>query len=158
MILGKCNGLCAPLILYVSLTIFSIIMRLISRKSDAKIVMSQLLVSSLWSAVLYILCSHCHERWAWALLTLPIILGLVLVMLLGEYVNLQNKKQDNKRENFEQLQENNEHNHPEHNHPEHNHPEQVIERLHHEEEEEEEGKAGPQPRETKYVQNLDSIN
>ena len=163
MILGKCEGLCAPTILYICLTIFSILMRLISRKSKANIVMSQILVSSLWTSILYILCSHCHERWAWALLTLPIILGLVLVTLLAEYMHIQNKKQDKKRENFEQYREHDQHDYSEYDQNEkvvdslhqQDHPEKVVDSLHQQDHPE---KDGPQPHEPVYVQKLDIIN
>ena len=152
MILGKCNGLCTPTILYICLTLFSILMRLISKKSDTKVIMSQLLVSSLWTAVLYILCSHCHEKWAWTLLVLPIILGLILMMLVAEYIVVQDRKKN--KEHFKQDNDEEE----EHNtQQENNAPVHQVDNNHNENSHVEDEK-DPQPHETKYVQNLDMIN
>lgn len=87
MILGKCNGWCPPVVLYLVLSFFSIIMRLLNETIfNPKIFISQIINTSIFTFILYILCTHCYETSAWVILLLPLIIGLLTLILMAEYM------------------------------------------------------------------------
>jgi len=87
--LKKCSGFCTPVIIYV---VFALIGMLVSlaRDTDAEtkvfILIRQLIITLLWTILMYWLCSSCKEGWAWFFLLLPFVglFLLFLVIILGE--------------------------------------------------------------------------
>lgn len=87
MIFGNCDGWCPPVVLYLVLSVFSIVMRLLNEtKFNAKIFISQLINTSIFTFILYLLCTHCYETSAWVILLLPLIIGLLTLILVAEYM------------------------------------------------------------------------
>ena len=91
--MAKCNGFGAPFIVYVILTIIGLIAIIFTNNAyinilmptpsqKIKYILGHLLINAFWAAIIYWLCSTCHQYWAWAIVLFPIIIG-ILVFVIG---------------------------------------------------------------------------
>jgi F0F1-type ATP synthase assembly protein I len=46
-------------------------------------VLSALVSGAIWSLIIYFLCKYCHNKWAWFILLLPIIIIIGALIVLG---------------------------------------------------------------------------
>ena len=88
-----CSGWCVPTVIYAILAIISILINLFQAppenidrdqyiKYKLRNLLVQVVVASLWTLLMYWLCSNCHEGWAWFLLLVPFLFGLLLMFLV----------------------------------------------------------------------------
>jgi len=83
--MSKCNnqnGWCAPLIIYLSLSVIGMIG--ILRQPNKKMIniLTSFLWTLFWTFVMYTLCKNCHSGWAWLILLFPLILWGILSMFV----------------------------------------------------------------------------
>lgn len=87
----KHSGWCLPLIIYLVLVAIGMVLTLFTKGSVVQKGIN-ILVSAFWAGfwgvIMYELCRHGHEGWAWAVLFLPILVwfGILLLILLGVIV------------------------------------------------------------------------
>lgn len=79
----RCSGWCWPLLIYIALAFLSIL-NLFFFHGEAFIftLVSSILFYIFWGGIMYLLCYHCHNGWAWFLLFLPFILIISLIIFL----------------------------------------------------------------------------
>ena len=92
---SKCTWKCIPFIIYIILSIVTMLMTLIRKMpnnqqnykaSKATILLSQIVSTIFWGGFIAWLCQNCHEGWAWFFIFLPIILGILLIISVGIFV------------------------------------------------------------------------
>ena len=100
----KCTWKCMPFIIYIILAVVSMLMTLMRKLPDnlekknitkATILLSQIVGTLLWSGFIAWLCQNCHEAWAWFFILLPVILGVLLLISLGLFIENIVKKVNN---------------------------------------------------------------
>lgn len=85
--MAKCSGWCTPLYIYLVLAVMMFITTLRMHFQNPDVINTESVVMSVlykifWAGVIYLLCSSCHENWAWVMLLIPLIyIVLVLLML-----------------------------------------------------------------------------
>ena len=96
---NKCNIWCAPLIIYLILSVVIIITTFYREDymifsnqpytitNRLTLMLSQVITVLIWSILMGWLCKTCNEGWAWFVLLLPIILGVLLMILLTLFVD-----------------------------------------------------------------------
>jgi hypothetical protein len=87
----KCSGWCPPVVIYIVLAVSSTIISLFatSRYDDMnnqgvnKVLYSIIHLSgiSIWTWVLYWLCSNCYKTTAWVVLLFPLLLFVALLII-----------------------------------------------------------------------------
>lgn len=92
---NKCTWRCTPLIIYLILSVVSMLMTIMRRLPDniekkgitkATILLSQIVGTILWGGFIAWLCQNCHEGWAWFIVFLPVILGILIIISLGLFI------------------------------------------------------------------------
>ena len=80
----RCSGFCWPTIIYIILASTSFVLWFfVGGIGTLFSMLFQLLITGLFTLLLYMLCRHCHNRWAWFFLLLPFILiGLMLFLAI----------------------------------------------------------------------------
>lgn len=89
----RCDGWCGPAVVYAVLASVSAFLALVRPNElvrgipvSGQVRMAGFLVAGLhgavWTAVLYWLCSWCHNDWAWFLLLFPFLIILLLFVML----------------------------------------------------------------------------
>jgi len=93
MVDAKCAGNCWPLIIYITLVVIQLITIIFGEGSVVKVngkeeklnktqtALATLVWGALWAYLIYYLCKHCHNNWAWAVLFLPVILAIGIIVL-----------------------------------------------------------------------------
>lgn len=93
----KCTWKCMPFIINIILAVVCMLMtlmrklpnKLLKKKHNitkATIILSQLVGTILWSGFIAWLCQNCHEGWAWFFIFLPVILGILLIISIGLFI------------------------------------------------------------------------
>ncbi len=82
----KCEGWCLPAIIYVVLAIISLLIVFMDDYVDSynikmSITVFHIIWAIFWTCILYMLCSYCHQDWAWIGLMIPFIFGLYILAL-----------------------------------------------------------------------------
>jgi hypothetical protein len=81
----KPSGWCTPLIIYLVFVVIGIIMTLFT-KGNLTQKFSNLIISVFWAGfwgiIMYELCRHGHEGWAWVILLLPILIWFAILFLI----------------------------------------------------------------------------
>ena len=78
----KGNGWCAPLIIYMVLSVFSLMMILSSnKKNKMNSFVMNLVFMAMIGAIMYYLCKSGHAFWSWIILLLPLILWVLLLIM-----------------------------------------------------------------------------
>lgn len=93
---------CWPMIIYLVLSIPAIISSFAIPNASIEAKISGAVGSSVWIAfwafILWELCKHCHQKWAWFLLLLPfiIVIGVVIaiVIVIKTHNNDKNKNKN----------------------------------------------------------------
>jgi hypothetical protein len=82
-----CNQFCTPVLIYLGLGFFTIMMILLRQDLpvDRKIILilQQSLAILLWTSVMMSFCYYCKERWAWYVLIGMFVFGLLLIFFLA---------------------------------------------------------------------------
>lgn len=87
--MAKCDGWCIPLYIYIFLAVMSLLATIRMHMRDPEHLSTEIVVMSIiykifWCGVIYVLCSTCHDTWAWVILLLPLIfIVLALFLLFG---------------------------------------------------------------------------
>jgi cell division protein FtsW (lipid II flippase) len=86
----RCKGWCPPAVIYLTLAIISTVLSLFTshRHDDMnydgenKVLYTiiHLIFVGMWTAILYWLCSNCHNTAAWIVLLLPIIVVFFVIL------------------------------------------------------------------------------
>lgn len=93
-----------PFVIYIILAVVSMLMTLMRKLPDnlekknitkATILLSQIVDTILWSGFIAWLCQNYHEGWAWFFIFLPVILGVLLLISLGLFIEDIVKKVNN---------------------------------------------------------------
>jgi hypothetical protein len=84
----KCNPVCAPFVIYIILSIISLLGTIFNNSTtgSSKVftVGISIFVMSLFGALYYWLCSICKKTTAWVILLLPVIVyTLILIVMIG---------------------------------------------------------------------------
>ncbi len=88
-----CSGWCIPTVIYMVLSIISILLQLFQDPPanldrgeiigyKVRVFLIQTIIASLWTLLMYWVCSNCHENWAWFILLFPFLLGLLLLFFI----------------------------------------------------------------------------
>lgn len=102
----KCNPLCPPFIIYIILSVVSLLSTIINTSSSITTklisVSSGLVSMALFGALFYWLCYTCHKTIAWVILLIPVIVFLLLLvfslgLLSSLLTNAENKKSNEKK-------------------------------------------------------------
>ena len=94
-----CNIWCAPLIIYLILSTIIIVLTFIRKdyminsmyaytvNNILILLLSQVISVLVWSIFMGWLCKTCHEGWAWFILFLPVLLGILIIILTTIFVD-----------------------------------------------------------------------
>ena len=87
----KCSGWCAPTIIYAILASVSTVISVIhpdlqDATERVAVFISHVVMGSLWTALLYIMCTYCYNTAAWLLLLIPFILAFIMLFFLAAVV------------------------------------------------------------------------
>lgn len=110
-----CSGWCAPVIIYLILSGISIYntwtfdaskypeLSSLMNRDKSTVLFQQVVVTLLWTGLMYWLCSRCQSGWSWFILVAPMLIsGLALVYAFYLLSNLKKLKD---MENSKQLKE-----------------------------------------------------
>lgn len=90
------SSLCSPALLYLIISILSIIMMIV-RKMQPMTIVAKAIFITIWTWFLNFLCSKNHESIAWFLVILPMVLMLVVFSLAYETVLINSLRRDLKK-------------------------------------------------------------
>ena len=84
----KCNPVCAPFVIYIILSVISLLGTIFNNSTTggSKVisVVLSVLGMSLFGALYYWLCSICKKTTAWVILLLPVIIyTLIFIVMIG---------------------------------------------------------------------------
>jgi uncharacterized membrane protein YbhN (UPF0104 family) len=98
---GQCNatnGWCFPVIIYMFLSVLSIISAFYKKRTVQIVQIVQMIIFNLlWGSLLYYLCAKCHNGWAWFILLLPVILIIIIYVILVMVVVTKNENETPKQ-------------------------------------------------------------
>lgn len=77
----RCSGWCWPLLVYLGLVFINLLSIFLFRGIDIISLIFGILLNIFFAGILYLLCYHCHKKWAAFLLFLPIIIFLILLII-----------------------------------------------------------------------------
>ncbi len=86
----SCSGWCLPTVIYLILSIISVVSSLfidigVFKEFGIILFFGHLIITSLFIYLMYWLCSNCNEKWAWFILLFPIITFLfIAIFAFGE--------------------------------------------------------------------------
>lgn len=81
---SSCSGWCLPTVLYLALALVGMVMQMsMDGYNETGMMVGHGLYVAFWTGVLYLLCSNCHEGWAWVVLLFPLILTGLMFLLVG---------------------------------------------------------------------------
>jgi len=88
----KCNPVCAPFVIYVIISVISLLGTIFNNNTtgSSKVftVGISIFVMSLFGALYYWLCSICKKTTAWVILLLPVIIyTLIFIVMVGVFAS-----------------------------------------------------------------------
>lgn len=105
---ATCSGWCTPTIIYAAIASISAIALLFTKapnetEADSLArVLKHLLMSGLWTGLLYVLCYYCYNTAAWAVIILPFVMAVLSLVFLSSilfYVGKQASKHPHRDQN-----------------------------------------------------------
>lgn len=102
--MAKCDGWCTPLYIYLVLAVMVFLITLRTHFQNPELYNVEALIMSVlykifWAGVIYLLCSSCHENWAWIMLLIPLVFTVLMMLmiftLIGAIASQNNMKRMN---------------------------------------------------------------
>lgn len=86
------SGWCLPLIVYIVLSVLSIIFMLLNNRNQTIVnIIFSLIWIFAWGLLIWWLCKRGHTGWAWVVVFLPLIIFIILAFLAGAIVIASNR-------------------------------------------------------------------